>query len=63
MRRGMVQLVNVLKGILTFFDSSDTKTVKPLIAQNCGENSKKICIGPKNVVILHPQSGNDGAQQ
>ena len=52
-----------MKYILTFIDYVELKYVIPLILRKNEVFFKNTCAGLKNVVILHPQSGNDAAQK
>ncbi len=56
-------LIKLSKYILTFFDSADIKSLIPLICVKNEVFFKNTCGGRKNVVILHPQSGNDGGTE
>ena len=58
-----VSCVNNMKYILTFVDSVELKYIMPLILRKNEVFFKNTCAGLKNVVILHPQSGNDAAQK
>ncbi len=59
----VVQFINIVTYFLTYFDSFDIKLIISLILRKSGEKRKNICTGRKSVVILHPQSGNEGAQK